>query len=383
LLGVGFAAVAVLSEDGQSASGLYAEADGEPAPWWDGMSVDLRSEPSGIASSVFDAAPLTVFDVSSSPLVSPRLAALAGAKSGVWVPMIAEERVVAVLVVASTDVKRAFTAEEIAILQAVASEAGLALERLRSAAALADALEREQRAAEIVRRIRAELEPARVMAVAHDELSAALGVSVTIEADGGVPEVRVERHVPLTRSESLLIENVAYEIGSALRTADLLALNRRRLAQQDALLHAAQVVTGELEADAVLDRLVEEVTKLLDADAADCYLLDRERNVLRCAAVHGLSAELVGFEFTPEHGAAGAAIVAARPVSVDDYEAIAAPVPNPAYEGFSRALVAPMLSGGETLGVIGVGIVDSSRTFGHDDEELLEAFASQIGRAHV
>src|SRR5205814_8509940 len=139
--------------------------------------------------------------------------------------------------------------------------------------------------------------------------------------------------------ESLLVENVAYEIGSALRTADLLALNRRRLAQQDALLHAAQVVTGELELEAVLDRLVEEVTKLLDADAADCYLLDRERNVLRCAAVHGLDPALVGFEFRPEHGAAGAAMVAARAVAVDDYETIAAPVPNAAYAGFSRALV--------------------------------------------
>jgi PAS domain S-box-containing protein len=339
--------------------------------------VDLRHEPSGIASSVFDAAPVTVYDVSSSPLVSARLAAAANAKSGVWVPMIAEERVVAVLVVASTDAKRAFTAEEIAILQAVASEAGLALERLRSATALASALEREQRAAEIVRRIRAELEPSRVIQVAREELASALRIAdVTIESTDGVPEVRVDRDVPLSHSESLLVENVAYEIGSALRTADLLALNRRRLEQQDALLHAARVVTGELELEPVLDRLVEEVTKLLDADAADCYLLDRERNVLRCAAVHGLSPDLVGFEFTPAHGAAGAAIVAARPVSFDDYDAIAAPVPNAAYEGFSRALVAPMLSGGVALGVIGVGILDSTRTFGHDDEELLEAFAS-------
>jgi PAS domain S-box-containing protein len=377
LLGVGFVAVAVLSDAGDEATGLYAEASGEPAHWWSEVRVDLQSEPSGIASCAFDAAPVTVYDIASSPLASPRLAAQADAKSGAWVPMIAEKRVVAVLVVASTDAKRAFSQEEIAILQAVASEAGLALERLRSAAALAGALEREQRAAEIVRRIRAQLEPSQVIGVAREELAGALGVAdVTIDTGGGVPEVRVGREEPLTHSESLLVENVAYEIGSALRTADLLALNRRRLEQQDALLHAAQVVTGELELDAVLDRLVEEVTKLLDADAADCYLLDRQRNVLRCAAVHGLDPGLVGFEFTPEHGAAGAAIVAARAVSVDDYETIAAPVPNPAYEGFSRALVAPMMSGGETLGVIGVGILDSSRTFGHDDEELLEAFAS-------
>src|SRR5581483_2914848 len=143
-----------------------------------------------------------------------------------------------------------------------------------------------------------------------------------------------------------------------------------------ALLHAAQVVTSELELELVLDRLVAEVTKLLGADAADCYLLDHERNVLRCAAVYGLSPELVGFEFTPEHGVAGAAIVAMRPVAVDDYDAIAAPVPNSAYEGFSRALVAPMVWAGETLGVIGVGIHGTARSFDDHDEELLDAFAS-------
>ncbi|HZQ81187.1 MAG TPA: GAF domain-containing protein [Gaiellaceae bacterium] len=294
LLGIGFAGVAVVEDDRLHATGLYAELGGERADFWDDTRVNLRTEPSGIASAVFDAAPVTVYDAAASPLVNPRLVELVGAKSGAWVPMIAEERVVGVLVVASTDVKRTFSTQELALLQAIASEAALALERLSSAATL----------------------------------------------------------------------------------GDVLAENRRRLAQQEALLHAAQVVASELELEPVLRRLVEQVTKLLDADAADCYLFDRDRNVLRCAAVHGLSAEVVGFEFTPEHGAAGEAIVAGRAVSVDDYEALAAPVPNPAYDGFSRALVAPMVWAGETLGVIGVGYRDADRSFGRDDEDLLEAFGS-------
>jgi PAS domain S-box-containing protein len=231
--------------------------------------------------------------------------------------------------------------------------------------------------AEIVRRIRSELDAEDVVRVAREELRQALRAdAVAIDVGDGDARVDVERPLPLTAEERQLVDTVRYEIGAAARTAALLAENSRRLAQQDALLHAAQVVTSELELDTVLDRLVEEVTKLLDADAADCYLLDRERNVLRCAAVHGLSPTLVGFEFTPEHGVAGAAMVAMRPVSVDDYETIAAPVPNPAYEGFSRALVAPMVWAGETLGVIGVGILDADRAFGADDEELLDAFAS-------
>ena len=55
-----------------------------------------------------------------------------------------------------------------------------------------------------------------------------------------------------------------------------------RLAQQGALLQAAQVVTGELHVDTVLQLLVDQVAQLLDADAADCYLFTPTAD--RCAA---------------------------------------------------------------------------------------------------
>jgi len=373
LLGVGFAGVVVITGDNDHANGVYAELDGEAAEWWSRMSVDLRNEPSGIASAVFDAAPVTVFDVGSSTLVSPRLVKQVGAQSGAWIPMIAEERVIGVLAAASTESKRAFSTEELALLQALASEAALALDRLHSASALSDALEREQRIADIVRHIRAELDPGEVVRVARDELTRALHLdSIEITADG----VTLDRAAPLTPGEQFLVDTVEHELALALQTARLLSENERRLQQQAALLHAAQVVTSELEIEDVLQRLVEEVTKLLEADAADCYLLDRERNVLRCAAVHGFDPELVGFEFTPELGVAGAALAQARPVSADDYEVIAAPVPHLAYQGFSRALVAPMVWAGETRGVLGIGIRDGDRSFSESDVELLEAFAS-------
>ena len=82
---------------------MYAESSGKPAAWWDETTVDLRGEPSGIARAYFEEAPVTVYDIEESALVSPRLAALVGARSGAWVPMITEERVVGVLVLATTD----------------------------------------------------------------------------------------------------------------------------------------------------------------------------------------------------------------------------------------------------------------------------------------
>ena len=131
LFGVGFAGVVLVDERRERATGVYGEVDGATADWWAELDLDLQS-PSGIASAVFDAAPVSVFDISSSPLVSRPVADRVGAESGCWIPMIAEERVIGVLSVASTDAKRAFTAQELSLLQAIAWEAALALERLRS-----------------------------------------------------------------------------------------------------------------------------------------------------------------------------------------------------------------------------------------------------------
>jgi GAF domain-containing protein len=191
LLRVGFAGVVLIDKERREATGVYAELGGRTASWWEELRVDLRNEPSGIASAVFDAAPVTVFDIASSPLPSPRLVDRVGAKSGAWIPMIAEERVTAVLAVASTDEKRAFKPEELSWLQALAAEAAQSLERLRTASALSAALKREEQ------------------------------------------------------------------------------VNRRSLQHQAALLQAAQVVTSEFDIDTVLQRLVDEVTKLLDVDGAD------------------------------------------------------------------------------------------------------------------
>src|SRR5829696_486078 len=349
LVGVEFSGVVVVDEAATTAVGVLADLDGDEPEWWRDLRLDLRSEPSGIASAVFDAAPVSVYDAAGSTHISPRLAQLVGAKSGVWVPLIAEERVIGVLVAASTHERRAFTQEEIALLQALAGEAALALERMRWAEALSEALGREQLVAEIARKVRGKLDEAEVVRVAEEEVRQALGAdAVDVHVAGGDEDavaLTVRRDEPLATSEQILVDTLSREVALAVQTARLLAENQRRLEQQSALLSAAQVVTSELELDAVLQRLVQEVTKLLRADAADCYLLDESRGVLRCAAVYGVDAALVGSEVAKD-------------------------------EGIARTLVAPMVWAGETRGVLGVGIRDGSRTFDDGDLELLEAFAS-------
>ena len=79
------------SEDGArraASSGWLAVA--ATLDWWPDVRSISANEPSGIASAVFEAAPVAVYDVGRPRReVSRRLVEAAGAKSGVFVPLVA------------------------------------------------------------------------------------------------------------------------------------------------------------------------------------------------------------------------------------------------------------------------------------------------------
>ncbi|MDX6455744.1 MAG: hypothetical protein QOD48_1851, partial [Gaiellaceae bacterium] len=453
LFRVGFVALAFVSDDASEASGFLARAGGKDIGWWRDLRLDLAREPSGIASAVFEASSFAVYDVSGSTRVSSRLAAETGAKSAAFVPLISEGQVIAVISVATTDDYRAFSPDDLSVMQTLASEATIALERTRSTIALGEALERERLLATIGRRLRTELDVDDALALTVAETGRALGASrcfvrlgdglpLTAQwtAPGATPvgddpdqlpvsnlAAMTQRTVAITdvqdapeltepslgdvgylrslgaravastpmvaqnrpigvlsahrdsprawsRGELMLLEAVAAEAGAGIRLSRLLAENREQLAQQTALLRAAQVLSGELDLAAVLQRLVDEVAELLQADASDCYLFDRERGTLRCAAVHGFEPALVGFEFGATRGLAGLAIREGRPLVGSGYGDLTDPVPHATYEGFTEAIVAPMRWSDDVQGVLGVGR-RSGHPFTQRDADVLEAFA--------
>ena len=292
LFDLGFAALTFVSDDARHASGYLARSRGEDVDWWRDLRLDLEREPSGIASAVFEATTMTVYDTASSGVVSRRLAEAVGAKSAAFVPLLVEERVTAVISVATLDEPRVFSNDDLAVMQTLAAEAAVALERLRASVALEEALKR----------------------------------------------------------------------------------NEEQLAQQTALLRAAHVLSSELDLPVVLQRLADQLAQLLDADAADCYLLDSERGLFRCVAVHGFDPSLLSFEFPLGQGLAGAAVREGRPLIESAYGEIAAPVPHPAYDGFTDVITAPMFWSDEVRGVLGVGRREGRR-FTSRDAGILEAFA--------
>jgi PAS domain S-box-containing protein len=168
------ALLAVVDEDARRASGFAAR--GVDEAWWQGVSLDLDRDTSGIVAVARDRAPFAVFDAPSAPNLSRTLVEATGARSAAFVPLLSESRVTGVLVVVSTE-PRLFSSTDMDLMLDLANETALGLGRTRSDEALAAALERERLVAEISRRVRSELDLDGLLEIAVKEVGLALGMA--------------------------------------------------------------------------------------------------------------------------------------------------------------------------------------------------------------
>jgi PAS domain S-box-containing protein len=173
--------------------------------------------------------------------------------------------------------------------------------------------------------------------------------------------------------EVALAEAVARELGLAIHTARLLGENEQRLRRQETLIEAAQVLTSDLRFESVIRRLVEEVVALTGADAADCWILEPDSDLLRCRAVVGVPEWNVGRQI-PADGTIGRSIRTGESVLTHDFATTEQPPPSPPYAVFSDVMSTPITWLGETRGVLGVCSREAGK-FHEGDIEVVEAFA--------
>jgi PAS domain S-box-containing protein len=173
--------------------------------------------------------------------------------------------------------------------------------------------------------------------------------------------------------EIALAEAVARELGLAIHTARLLGESEQRLRRQETLIEAAHVLTSDLRFESVIRRLVEEVVALTGADAADCWILEPDRALLRCRAVVGIPEWNVGRQIPPE-GTIGRALQTGTSVLTHDFAAAEQPPPSPPYAVFNDVMCTPITWLGEARGVLGVCAREPGR-FDEGDLDVVEAFA--------
>jgi GAF domain-containing protein len=168
-------------------------------------------------------------------------------------------------------------------------------------------------------------------------------------------------------------------LGLAIHTARLLGENEQRLRRQATLIEAAQVLTIDLRFESVIRRLVEEVVALTGADAADCWILEPDSDLLRCRAVVGVPEWNIGRQI-PAEGTIGRALQTRSTVLTHGFGGSEEPPPSPPYAVFSDVLATPITWLGEARGVLGVCSREPDR-FAEGDIEVVETSRALPRRA--
>ncbi|MGH7792139.1 MAG: sigma 54-interacting transcriptional regulator, partial [Thermodesulfobacteriota bacterium] len=144
-----------------------------------------------------------------------------------------------------------------------------------------------------------------------------------------------------------------------------------------AILKISQRINSERDLAALLNLIAQEATRLMEADRATIFLLDREK--LELWSIVTLDSEPIRFD--ARLGLAGAAALTGQTISVEDaYEDPRFYKEIDEYTGYhtQSLLVMPLSKNeGEIIGTFQI-LNKKSGTFNKEDEEILKALAEQV-----
>ncbi len=169
---------------------------------------------------------------------------------------------------------------------------------------------------------------------------------------------------------------------------DAILQNQYLLAARTALTELAQDLSAELDLSLLLDKVARSAATIATAQASSILLLQSDKNVLRFAAVHGISEEdreRLRQVSVPIRGSVAGSVVTSRQPLVNNNVLANAQF----YTGVSdsltvktRSLMAvPLIAQDKVIGVLEVVNQAFDDEFDSDDQEILSLFASQAAIA--
>ena len=170
----------------------------------------------------------------------------------------------------------------------------------------------------------------------------------------------------------------AQQAGLAIEKARLLAAERRRADQLEALRTTMADITSELELSALLRVIVERAAGLLDATGGELGLYDEASQEIRIV-VSNLGEDYVGTRLGLGEGAMGRVAETGEPLIIKDYHAWEGGLTQ--YSNIRATLAAPLKVGGRLVGVFTTATTDPVRQFSPADLHLLNLFAQQAAIA--
>ncbi|HMA43577.1 MAG TPA: GAF domain-containing protein, partial [Gemmatimonadales bacterium] len=167
----------------------------------------------------------------------------------------------------------------------------------------------------------------------------------------------------------------------AIENARLFTAERRRAEEQQALLDTMQDLSGELELERVLSRVLERAVSLLGVTGGELATYDESRKDLQIVASHNLETNAVGTRMALGEGAMGRVAQTHEPLIIPRYQEWDGHSTKYERGSIQSVMAAPLLIGTRLVGAIASVHSDPSRQFGPEDLRLLQLFAPQAAVA--
>jgi signal transduction histidine kinase len=212
----------------------------------------------------------------------------------------------------------------------------------------------------------------------RSELAVPVGVSGQV---AGVLNVESSQLKAFNERDQDFYVTIANQLGIALENARLFEAERKQREQTKALEEAAAVVSGTLNIDQVLDRILEQVEKVVTGDAFNVALIEDDHNA-RVVRRRGYQSEGWGVQSlsVSDYPLLLRMIETGKPIVVPNTASEPQWVLEEGQELWHSYVGAPIKVGGVVVGFLNV---NSTRpgTFSDQDAQRLQAFANHAATA--
>jgi PAS domain S-box-containing protein len=171
------------------------------------------------------------------------------------------------------------------------------------------------------------------------------------------------------------------QAGLAIERARLLATERQRADELEALRTTMADITTELELPTLLHAILERAAELVDATGGELGLYDHTSQEVRVVVSHSLDQDYVGTRHALGEGAMGLVAESGEPLVIRDYQAWERSAPQYAGSPIHAVLAAPLNVGERLVGVITLVTTEVDREFDAADLHLLTLFGQQAAIA--
>ena len=178
-----------------------------------------------------------------------------------------------------------------------------------------------------------------------------------------------------------ILTAAANQASLAIGRARLLAAERQRADEQEALLATMADLSAELELSRLLQAVLRRAVSLLGASGGELAIYEEAAEELEIVANHNIGKESTGTRMKLGEGAMGRVAQTHEALTIADYQQWLGRSGQYARVDAHAVMVAPLLMGGRLVGAIAIVHTDPERRFEEDNLRLLSMFASQAAVA--